>query len=1361
MKRYLISMIALALCIGMAQANPVGVSQAKYVGQQFVQANFDQSRNVGNEGYVMVSADDFYRPILGYSDEGIFDAQNINPNLGYMLNRVIESRSDKFTGEPTPKVAAEWQNVMITGKLVSRNGNRTKFYLVQTKWDKNYPYNYYCPEAPGGPGGHVDAGCVATAMSQMMKYWNHPLQGTGSHTDYNSGFGPLTANFGETTYDWDNMPNSINANSPQVQIDAVATLIYHCGIAVDMHYAIGGSGAYSQDVPSRIYQYFSYTNQAVSRSRDNYTYENWANMMKESLDMGWPLYYSGQSSQGGHAFICDGYDENGLFHFNWGWGGSGDNYFDFDNIDYNSSDGAIFNFVPTYVYNSTAQAPTNLTVTPAPNYGLSATVSWTNPSKALNNSNLTTIDQIVVCRNGEIIYTENNVTPGANMTIADNSVPRFDAFDYTVYAICGGGNHGQIAYLNKVNFGPTCGWIINVTQASYQGFRGGAIHVYNSAGTEVAQMTTTNSSIQSFPIDVPLGHVSFGWTAQTNGESFTMAFTIKNSQNSTVYTYAGSSADMPEGVFFTTNNSCGGQPGAGVPSNLFAMVDSENNRNINVSWDGVNDSGYGYVVYRDNLMYRLIPNATSFVDENVAMGGHCYYVSFLSDGGENGHYSNESCASSGECYAPRNFDYEYTGNNKIKLLWERPEPSDGLSGYYLFRRTDDTEYIRIKLLGANATSYTDNTANVDGTWYYYKLYAHYEDLDCESAPASWIHDNNQFYLRVYYSSTGVNYYITVIANPDYGGTVSGEGTYAQGSTCYLNAYPNSGYSFEKWTKDGSQVSTNPNYSFTVASDASYVAHFQQSTTNYTITATVNPSNSGTVTGTGTYASGSTCTLQAWPNSGYTFVNWLENGVPVSTNPTYSFTVTGNRNLVAVFDLSTIYYTITASAEPANGGSVSGDGTYASGSTCTLHATPNSGYSFEKWTKNGTQVSTNPDYSFTVTSNASYVAHFSEIPQEYTITAVAEPAQGGAVSGAGIYPAGSTCVLTAMPNEGYVFENWTRGSFVVSTDPSYSFVVNDNVEIVAHFTQDANHFTITAIAAPVEGGAISGSGTYEMGTTCTLNAIAAVGYEFVKWTLNGSQVSTEPSFSFTVTSNAVYTAHFERIINHYTVAASVEPAAAGSVSGTGTYQEGATCTLTATANPTYSFVNWTENGVIVSTNPTYSFTVNSNRSFVAVFSQGQFFTITASASGNGTISPEGDVFVEPGADKTFAMIPNSGCRVGRVIVDGVDIGPVESYTFRSVNSNHSIYVQFSGVGVDENLNANLKVYPNPAKESLVVEGEDMKRVAVFNLLGVQMASQEVNDSHTTINTNGFIIGTYILKVEYTDGKIGYSRFVVAE
>ena len=775
MKKYLMSLLALVLGVGMVQANPVSVSQAKYVGQQFVQANFEQSRqsgdltlvytgtstrgdacfyvfNVGNDGFVMISADDVYRPIVGYSDEGTFDAQNINPELAYMLDKLIASRSGKLTGKAAPTVAAEWNLVMNNGTLLSRNGGRAVPYLVQTKWNQDYPYNYYCPSGTGGPGGRVYAGCVACAMSQVMKYWNHPLKGTGSHTNPNGG----SANFGNTDYDWENMPNSINANSPQEQIDAVATLMYHCAVAVDMQWSVNGSGAFSFDVPQRIAQYFSYTNQAVLRSRDSYTYANWMAMLKESFDMGWPLYYSGQSPEGGHAFVCDGYNDADLFHYNFGWGGSGDGWFDFDLIDYNTSDGAIFNYVPADVYNSTAQAPTNFSVTPADNNVLSATLTWTNPTKTLNNSNLASIDQIIVTRNGEVIYTEDNVTPGATMTITDNSVPRFDAFKYEVYAVCSG-NHGKIATQNAVSFGPTCGWTITISQASFTGFRGGAIHLYNGAGTEFAQVTTTTSSVQNFSVDMPLGYISMGWSGPTQGTAFNMAFTVKDSQNNTVYTYTGSSADLAEGIFYEGNNSCGNSIGDGVPTNLVAVVDDENNMNINVSWDPIRPDGYGYTVYRDGLLYRLIPEGNSFVDENAPVGGHCYYVGYLYDGGENGQYSNESCATAGACYAPTNIDFEYTGNNyKIKLKWDKPEPADGLSGYYLYRKFgEDGTYERIKLIGSSATSYTDNTANQEGH-YYYKLYAYYGGLDCTSAPAYWIYDHNQFYLHAYYSTDAVS-----------------------------------------------------------------------------------------------------------------------------------------------------------------------------------------------------------------------------------------------------------------------------------------------------------------------------------------------------------------------------------------------------------------------------------------------------------------------------------------------------------------------------------------------------------------------------------------------------------------------------
>ena len=802
MKKYLLSMLAVVLGIGVAQARPVSESQAKYVGQQFVQANFEQSRqsgeltlvytgtsnrgdacfyvfNVGNEGFVMVSADDAYRPIVGFSDEGIFDAQNINRELAYMLDRLIASREGKNLGEPAPMVAAEWELVSTRGTLISRNGGRANTYMVQTKWNQDYPYNYYCPTGAGGPGGHVYAGCVACAMSQVMKYWDYPAKGQGSHTYYYGG--QWSANFGDTNYEWENMPVAINSNSPQEQIDAVATLMYHCAVSVNMMWAVDGSGAYSADVPGAISQYFLYTNQAALHSRDNFSYENWANKLKESFDMGWPLYYAGQSPDGGHAFVCDGYNDANLYHYNWGWGGSGDGWFDFDAIDYNSGDGAIFNFVPSSVYDNTPQAPTNFSITPAPNNELSAQLTWVNPTKTLTNVTMPTIDRVVVTRNGEVVYTEENVTPGATMTITDNSVPRFDAFNYAVYVVYNG-MHGKMTYQNAVSFGPTCGWTVQISQAAMNGFRGGMIHLYNASGTEFAQITTTNSSIQNIPVDMPLGRISIGWTAQTYGAVFNMSFTIKDSNNNAVYTYSGSSDELEEGIFYQGNNSCGNGIGDGIPSNVVALVDEENPNNINVSWDGISGvEGYGYTVYRDGLFHRLIPEATSFVDENAPVGGHCYVVGYLYDGGENGFYSNESCATAGACYAPTDIDFEYTGNAyKIKLKWEKPEPADGLSGYYLFRKFGENDtYQRIKLLSASATSYTDNSANQEGD-YYYKLYAYYADLDCTSAPAYWKYDNNQFFIKVYYSADAVNELeansVSVFPNPTTSQfTVEGEG----------------------------------------------------------------------------------------------------------------------------------------------------------------------------------------------------------------------------------------------------------------------------------------------------------------------------------------------------------------------------------------------------------------------------------------------------------------------------------------------------------------------------------------------------------------------------------------------------------
>jgi hypothetical protein len=213
--------------------------------------------------------------------------------------------------------------------------------------------------------------------------------------------------------------------------------------------------------------------------------------------------------------------------------------------------------------------------------------------------------------------------------------------------------------------------------------------------------------------------------------------------------------------------------------------------------------------------------------------------------------------------------------------------------------------------------------------------------------------------------------ITATADPVAGGNITGGGNYNYGTTCTLTATANPGYTFVNWTKNGTQVSTNATYSFTVTESAAYVAHF--SINSYTVSVSANPSNSGTVTGGGTYTYGQNCTVTATASSGHVFTNWTENGNIVSTIESYTFAVTNDRNLVANFATNAV--TITAIAEPREGGTIEGAGNYDQGATCTLTATANENYEFINWTKDDIEISTETNFTFTVTESATYVAHF--------------------------------------------------------------------------------------------------------------------------------------------------------------------------------------------------------------------------------------------------------------------------------------------------------------------------------------------------------------------------------------------------
>ncbi len=357
----------------------------------------------------------------------------------------------------------------------------------------------------------------------------------------------------------------------------------------------------------------------------------------------------------------------------------------------------------------------------------------------------------------------------------------------------------------------------------------------------------------------------------------------------------------------------------------------------------------------------------------------------------------------------------------------------------------------------------------------------------------------------------------------------------------------------------------------------------QHTNNYTISVSANPSNGGIVSGGGTYNQGQSCTVSATANSGYTFVNWTENGTQVSTNANYTFTVTGNRNLVANFQAQPQQYTISVSASPNNGGNVTGSGTYQQGQTCTVSATANSGYTFVNWTENGTQVSTNPNYTFTVTNSRNLVAHFTT--QGYVITAIADPTNGGVVTGSGGYNYGETCTLTATANTGYTFQRWTKNGTQVSTNPTHSFTVTESATYTAHF--NAQNYTVTVAANPSNAGSISGGGSYTYGQTCTVTASANNGYAFTNWTENGSQVSTNASYSFTVTGNRNLLANFAQ--NTHTIHATAGANGIITPSGTITVAHGANQSFSMIPDSDYEVQEVYIDGNPVGAMASYTFT----------------------------------------------------------------------------------------------------------------------------------------------------------------------------
>ena len=368
------------------------------------------------QGFVVMAADDCVQPILGYSLTGRFVAENMPTNVSGWLqgyNDEIQFAIDNQMKASTE--AAQLWTDLKNGDSKAGRATIVVDALIQSTWDQDPGYNDLCPY-DSNAGELTVTGCVATAMAQIMRFWEFPSHGTSSHSytpSTHSEYGTQSVNYANATYDWAAMP--LHSNSAEV-----AKLMYHCGVAVNMDYDVaanGGSGAYSSDIPTALKNYFYYKNSVSYKTKSSYSSTNWNNLIKTELNAGRPVEYNGSGSGGGHAFVCDGYDNSNYFHFNWGWSGANDGFYSLSNLtpgsggsgggsySFTNSQTAVIGIQPRDCATST---PSNFSVTKE---GRNALLTWSAVSNAVSYS---------VYRNGVLIatttstnYTDSNLAYGS------------------------------------------------------------------------------------------------------------------------------------------------------------------------------------------------------------------------------------------------------------------------------------------------------------------------------------------------------------------------------------------------------------------------------------------------------------------------------------------------------------------------------------------------------------------------------------------------------------------------------------------------------------------------------------------------------------------------------------------------------------------------------------------------------------------------------------------------------------------------------------------------------------------------------------------------------------------------------------
>ncbi len=424
---------------------------------------------------------------------------------------------------------------------------------------------------------------------------------------------------------------------------------------------------------------------------------------------------------------------------------------------------------------------------------------------------------------------------------------------------------------------------------------------------------------------------------------------------------------------------------------------------------------------------------------------------------------------------------------------------------------------------------------------------------------------------------------------------------------------------------------------------------------------VSPVGSGTTTGDGSFAIGANATVTATAQPGFIFINWTDNGKVVSTNTSHTLVMDVNHTLVANF---LPVHAITTSASPIVGGSTTGGGNYEEGASVTVTATPAAGYNFASWTQDGVIVSNTVAYTFNAAADRALVANFSLVGLTRTIAISATPFAGGTVTGGGAAPDGSSVTVTATPNAGYTFTGWTEGGVPVCATPNHTFIATADRVLVAHFQEiggpPEGFVSITAGISPATAGVVTGTGTVATGTTVTLHAANNAGYKFTEWKEGGATISTLNDYTFDAAASRTLTAVFVPALS---IGVFASPPGGGLVEADApSYDPGDGADVQADANPGYTFLNWTENGIIVSTDAKYIFDIFTSRTLVANFYSSGSANIVLSASPpvGGVVSGGGSIPM--GAPVTALAKAADGYKFTHWSEGGVRVNTDKDYEF---------------------------------------------------------------------------------------------------